>query len=129
MRILLSNDDGIHAEGLITLAETLKELGELDVIAPDRDRSGASNSLTLDPLRPQVLSNGFVSLVGTPTDCVHLALTGFLDDKPDIVVSGINEGANLGEDGFLAFHRWRFLWLKIKISSCIIRPRPWLRSN
>jgi 5'-nucleotidase len=98
MRILLSNDDGVHAEGLNLLAEVLSEMGELDVIAPDRDRSGASNSLTLDPLRPQKLKNGYISLEGTPTDCVHLALTGFLEHKPDIVVSGINEGPNLGDD-------------------------------
>jgi 5'-nucleotidase len=99
MRILISNDDGVNAKGLSILAETLADLGELDVIAPDRNRSGASNSLTLDvPLRPYILRNGFVSLEGTPTDCVHLALTGYLQHRPDIVVSGINEGANLGDD-------------------------------
>lgn len=98
MRILLSNDDGVQAQGLNILAEALKEMAELDVIAPDRDRSGASNSLTLDPLRPQKLRNGYISLEGTPTDCVHLALTGFLEHKPDMVVSGINEGPNLGDD-------------------------------
>jgi 5'-nucleotidase len=99
MRILLSNDDGVNAKGLSILAETLADLGELDVIAPDRNRSGASNSLTIDaPLRPFIHRNGFISLEGTPTDCVHLALTGYLPHKPDIVVSGINEGANLGDD-------------------------------
>ncbi len=98
MRILLSNDDGVHAEGINILAEVLAEIAEIDVIAPDRDRSGASNSLTLDPLRPQKLKNGYISLAGTPTDCVHLALTGFLEHKPDIVVSGINDGPNLGDD-------------------------------
>lgn len=99
MRILLSNDDGVNAPGLNILAETLKETAELDIIAPDRNRSGASNSLTLDaPLRPTILKNGFISVEGTPTDCVHLALTGLLDNKPNMVVSGINEGANLGDD-------------------------------
>lgn len=98
MRILLSNDDGVHADGINILAEILAEIAEIDVIAPDRDRSGASNSLTLDPLRPQKLKNGYISLAGTPTDCVHLALTGFLEHKPDIVVSGINDGPNLGDD-------------------------------
>lgn len=98
MRILLSNDDGVHADGINILAEVLAEIAEIDVIAPDRDRSGASNSLTLDPLRPQKLKNGYISLAGTPTDCVHLALTGFLEHKPDIVVSGINDGPNLGDD-------------------------------
>jgi 5'-nucleotidase len=99
MRILLSNDDGVHAPGLQVLAEVLGEIAEIDVIAPDRDRSGASNSLTLiNPFRPKILSNGFVSVQGTPTDCVHLALTGFFENRPDIVVAGINEGANLGDD-------------------------------
>lgn len=99
MRILLSNDDGVNAPGLITLAEALQEMAELDVIAPDRNRSGASNSLTLDnPFRPKPLGNGFVSVEGTPTDCVHLALTGYFTKRPDIVVSGINDGANLGDD-------------------------------
>ncbi|MCK4608533.1 MAG: 5'/3'-nucleotidase SurE, partial [Gammaproteobacteria bacterium] len=99
MRILLSNDDGVHATGIKTLAKVLSEIAELDIITPDRDRSGASNSLTLkDPLRPRKLDNGFVCIEGTPTDCVHLALTGFLDINPDMVISGINEGANLGDD-------------------------------
>jgi 5'-nucleotidase len=98
MRILLSNDDGVNAEGLITLSEMLKNIADLDIIAPDRDRSGASNSLTLDPLRPKTLKNGFISLEGTPTDCIHLALTGLLKHKPDLVISGINEGSNLGDD-------------------------------
>ncbi len=99
MRILLSNDDGIHAQGLNTLAEVLQEIADLDVIAPDRNRSGASNSLTLEsPLRPLKHKTGYISLEGTPTDCVHLALTGYLQHRPDFVVSGINEGANLGDD-------------------------------
>jgi 5'-nucleotidase len=100
MKILLSNDDGVTAEGLKVLAEALSHIGEVKVVAPDRNRSGASNSLTLThPLRCRTLENGFISVEGTPTDCVHLALTGMLENwKPDIVVSGINEGANLGDD-------------------------------
>ena len=99
MKILVSNDDGVFAPGLKILAETLSHIGEVKVVAPDRNRSGASNSLTLvNPLRCKTLENGFMSVEGTPTDCVHLALTGMLDWKPDIVVSGINEGANLGDD-------------------------------
>lgn len=99
MRILLSNDDGVHAEGLHILTKTLGDVAELDVIAPDRNRSGASHSLTLEsPVRVNTLSNGYISVQGTPTDCVHLALTGLLPHKPDIVVSGINENSNLGDD-------------------------------
>ena len=99
MRILLSNDDGVSAPGLAALADELQKIAHIDVIAPDRNRSGASNSLTIEmPLRPKKLRNGFISLEGTPTDCVHLALGGMLEQKPDFVVSGINEGANLGDD-------------------------------
>ncbi len=99
MRILLSNDDGVYAPGLALLAETLREIAEVFVVAPDRNRSGASHSLTLDnPLRMKTLDNGFVSVEGTPTDCVHIGLTGLLTEAPDIVVSGINAGANLGDD-------------------------------
>jgi 5'-nucleotidase len=99
MRILLSNDDGYQAPGLAALHAALSELGELAVVAPDRDRSGASNSLTLDqPIRARTMDNGFVRVDGTPTDCVHLAITGLLDDEPDMVVSGINAGANMGDD-------------------------------
>src|SRR3990167_9639764 len=101
MRILLSNDDGVYAQGLAILAETLREIADIDVVAPDRNRSGASNSLTLhNPIRLKRLENGFISVEGTPTDCVHLALTGLLDKAPDMVVSGINAGANLGDDIF-----------------------------
>jgi len=101
MNILLSNDDGVYAPGLQALAKALAQIGEVTVIAPDRNRSGASNSLTLEhPLRIKQLENGFISVEGTPTDCVHLALTGLLPEKPDIVVSGINSGANLGDDVF-----------------------------
>ena len=99
MRILLSNDDGYFAPGLAALAEGLKALGEITVVAPERDRSGASNSLTLD--RPLMLShahNGFHYVNGTPTDCVHMAVTGLLDFEPDVIVSGINSGSNMGDD-------------------------------
>lgn len=99
MRILVSNDDGVTAPGIRVLATELATMAEVDVVAPDRNRSGASNSLTLrDPLRVKQLDNGYYSVEGTPTDCVHLALTGFLEPVVDIVVSGINEGANLGDD-------------------------------
>jgi 5'-nucleotidase len=99
MRILLSNDDGYFAPGLAALAEALQPLGEITVVAPERDRSGASNSLTLDrPLSLHRASNGFFYVNGTPTDCVHMAVTGLLDIEPDIVVSGINAGSNMGDD-------------------------------
>lgn len=99
MKILVSNDDGVHAPGIRALANELATIAEVEVVAPDRNRSGASNSLTLSrPLRVRQLDNGYYSVDGTPTDCVHLALTGFFDTTMDIVVSGINEGANLGDD-------------------------------
>src|SRR3954463_11118587 len=99
MRLLLSNDDGYFAPGLAALAEALKALGEVTVVAPERDRSGASNSLTLDrPLSLSKAHNGFFYVNGTPTDCVHMAVTGLLDLEPDVVVSGINSGANMGDD-------------------------------
>ena len=99
MRILLSNDDGCHAEGLRCLAETLRGFAAVTVVAPDRNRSGASNSLTLDaPLRLRREEPDVICVDGTPTDCVHLAITGLLDEAPDMVVSGINCGANLGDD-------------------------------
>ena len=99
MRILLSNDDGYFAPGIAALAQVLSTLGTVTVVAPERDRSGASNSLTLDrPLSVKQASNGFYYVNGTPTDCVHLAVTGLLDALPDIVVSGINHGANMGDD-------------------------------
>jgi len=99
MRILLSNDDGYQAPGLRILAATLQTVAEIHVVAPDRNRSGASNSLTLDaPMRAQRMENGFISVDGTPTDCVHLAITGLLDDEPDIVIAGINSGSNMGDD-------------------------------
>ncbi len=99
MHILLSNDDGYFAPGLAALAETLALLAEVTVVAPERDRSGASNSLTLDrPLSVRRASNGFFYVNGTPTDCVHLAVTGLLESLPDIVISGVNHGANMGDD-------------------------------
>lgn len=99
MNILLSNDDGVHADGLAILARCLSTIADVTVVAPDRNRSGASNSLTLSrPLRYYQLENGFYSVEGTPTDCVHLAITGFLEKAQDMVVSGINMGANLGDD-------------------------------
>lgn len=99
-RVLVSNDDGVDAPGIRMLAEVLREAGhEVTVVAPDRDRSGASNSLTLDlPIRVRHQDHYTVSVAGTPTDCVHLALTGLLEFEPDIVVSGINNVANLGDD-------------------------------
>ena len=99
MRILLSNDDGYFAPGIAALAQALSALGTVTVVAPERDRSGASNSLTLDrPLSIKKAANGFYYVNGTPTDCVHLAVTGFLDALPDVVVSGVNHGANMGDD-------------------------------
>ena len=99
MRILVSNDDGYFSPGIALLAERLASLGEVTVVAPERDRSGASNSLTLDRhLTVRRAANGFRFVNGTPTDCVHLALTGLVDPPPDIVVSGINFGANMGDD-------------------------------
>ncbi|QAU25375.1 5'/3'-nucleotidase SurE [Dyella sp. M7H15-1] len=99
MRVLVSNDDGVDAPGIRVLAERLGAVGQVTVVAPDRDRSGASNSLTLDaPIRSLRMENGYYRVAGTPTDCVHLALAGMLDDEPDIVVSGINNTANLGDD-------------------------------
>ena len=99
MRILISNDDGVTAPGLAALYGALADYCECVVIAPEQDKSGASSSLTLDrPLHPHTLANGFISINGTPTDCVHLGLNGVLEQQPDMVVSGINLGANLGDD-------------------------------
>src|SRR3989338_1724316 len=99
LRILVSNDDGVYAKGIITLAEALKKMATVEVYAPDRNRSGASNSLTLNaPLHLKTLENGYVSVEGTPTDCVHVAITGLLSTMPDMVVTGINAGANMGDD-------------------------------
>ncbi|HET7266874.1 MAG TPA: 5'/3'-nucleotidase SurE [Oleiagrimonas sp.] len=99
MRVLVSNDDGVDARGIRVLAECLSTVGDVTVVAPDRDRSGASNSLTLDqPIRVLEMDDGRYRVAGTPTDCVHLALSGLLDEDPDIVVSGINNSANMGDD-------------------------------
>ena len=98
-RILVSNDDGYHAPGIEALYEAVKDLGDVVVMAPEQNCSGASNSLTLGrPVGVRQSSNGFYSVSGTPTDCVHLAATGFFDVKPDIVISGINNGQNMGDD-------------------------------
>ncbi len=99
MRILLSNDDGYMAPGLKQLAKTLASRAEIMVVAPERDQSGSSNSLTLrQPLRVHRSQNGFYYVDGTPTDCVHLAITGLMMEEPDMVIAGINSGANLGDD-------------------------------
>jgi len=99
MRILVSNDDGYFSPGIEALFRALQPLGEVIVVAPERDRSAASNSLTLDrPLSVRRAANGFMNLNGTPTDCVHVAITGLLERRPDLVVSGINDGANMGDD-------------------------------
>lgn len=99
MKILLSNDDGVYAPGIRALEEELSAIAKIEVVAPDRDRSAASKSLTLSkPIRPRVLDNSFVSVDGTPADCVHYALTAYLKEQPDMVVAGINAGANLGDD-------------------------------
>ncbi|MFT3804400.1 MAG: 5'/3'-nucleotidase SurE [Burkholderiaceae bacterium] len=99
MRILVSNDDGYFSPGIAALVAAVRHLGEVVVVAPERDRSGASQSLTLDrPLTLRTAANGFRYVNGTPTDCVHLALNGVLGYRPDLVLSGINDGANMGDD-------------------------------
>jgi len=99
MKILVSNDDGYLATGINVLTDALSEIADVIVVAPDRNRSAASNSLTLnDPLRVSKVAENRYRVNGTPSDCVHLALTGFLEEEPDLVVSGINHGANLGDD-------------------------------
>ncbi|MGC9403025.1 5'/3'-nucleotidase SurE [Vibrio genomosp. F10 str. 9ZC157] len=100
LKVLLSNDDGVHAKGLHALANALKDIAEIVIVAPDRNRSGASNSLTLEqPLRVNEISPSVYSVQGTPTDCVHFALNELMkDDLPDLVLTGINHGANLGDD-------------------------------
>ncbi len=129
MKILLSNDDGYLAEGLNVLAGSLQEIGDLVVVAPDRNYSGASNSLTLhSPLRIHEVTTNRYYVTGTPSDCVHLALSGLLDDDPDIVVSGINHGANLGDDVIYsgtvaAAMEGRYLGLPA-IAVSLVGPRP-----
>lgn len=99
MKILISNDDGYLAPGIIALANALAPIAEIVVVAPDSNRSGSSNSLTLDrPLSVQRAENGFYFINGTPSDCVHVALTGLLNFRPDLIVSGINQGQNMGDD-------------------------------
>ena len=100
MKILVSNDDGVHADGIRILSEALRQIADVVVVAPDRNHSGASHSLTLEnPLRLESMAhNGFIAVKGTPTDCVHLAVNALLSPRPDMVVSGINHGANLGDD-------------------------------
>lgn len=100
LKVLLSNDDGVHAQGIHALAESLNDIADVTIVAPDRNRSGASNSLTLEqPLRVNEIADGVFSVQGTPTDCVHFALNELMkDDLPDLVLSGINHGANLGDD-------------------------------
>jgi 5'-nucleotidase len=130
MRILLSNDDGYTAPGLRCLRDHLREHHEVTVVAPDRNRSGASNSLTLhEPVRVQTHDDGTISVTGTPTDCVHLALTGMLDQPFDMVVSGINNGSNLGDDTLYsgtvaAAMEGRFLgYSAVAVSSCAYPPQ------
>lgn len=99
MHVLISNDDGFRAPGLAALAAALADIARCTVVAPDRDRSGASNSLTLThPIRAQRQDNGYIAVEGTPTDCVHLGINGLLDDVPEMVVTGVNAGANMGDD-------------------------------
>ena len=99
MRILIANDDGYLAPGLAALVKACEGLGEIDVVAPEQNASGTSNSLTLHkPLSVHTAANGFRYITGTPSDCVHVALTGLLGHRPDLVVSGINNGANMGDD-------------------------------
>ena len=99
MKILLSNDDGVHAKGIAVLYHALTQIADVTLVAPDRNCSGASNSLTLmNPLRATTLDNGFISINGTPTDCVHLGVNELVEQQPDLVVAGINHGANLGDD-------------------------------
>ena len=130
MHILISNDDGYQAPGIGHLAAAMRRLGEVTVVAPDRDRSGASNSLTLDqPIRATRVEDRLYRIEGTPTDCVHLAITGLLDEEPDMVVSGINAGANMGDDVLYsgtvaAATEGRFLGLPaIAVSMASMEPR------
>lgn len=129
MHILLSNDDGYLAPGLKVLADSLAEYVQLTVVAPDRNRSAASNSLTLEtPIRARLAENGFYKVDGTPTDCVHLGLTGLLDVEPDMVISGPNAGPNMGDDVLYsgtvaAATEGRYLGLPaIALSMCSFEP-------
>ena len=131
MKILLSNDDGYRAEGLAALGEAIKPLGAVTIVAPDRNRSGASNSLTLDvPVRAVRYDANAYYVNGTPTDCVHLAISGLFDFEHDIVVTGINDGANLGDDTLYsgtvaAAVEGRFLGLPaVAVSLCLTPDSP-----
>ena len=128
MKILLSNDDGYRAEGLSALAAAIRPLGNVSIVAPDRNRSGASNSLTLDvPLRAARFETDAFYVNGTPTDCVHLAISGLFDFEHDMVVSGVNDGANLGDDVLYsgtvaAAVEGRFLGLPAIAVSLVVEP-------
>jgi 5'-nucleotidase len=130
MHFLISNDDGITAQGIQVLSNRMSELGKVTIVAPDQDRSGASNSLTLDsPVRISEIGDRRYRVTGTPTDCVHIALTGLLDKDPDMVVSGINAGANLGDDVIYsgtvaAAMEGRFLGLPAIAVSLVYDKRP-----
>lgn len=130
MHFLISNDDGITARGIQVLSEQMAELGKVTIVAPDQNRSGASNSLTLElPVRVRQTGERTYSVSGTPTDCVHIALTGLLDRDPDMVVSGINAGANLGDDVIYsgtvaAAMEGRFLGLPAIAVSLVFSDRP-----
>jgi 5'-nucleotidase len=131
VKILLSNDDGYRAEGLAALAQAIRPFGSVTIVAPDRNRSGASNSLTLDaPVRVARYDEGAYFVNGTPTDCVHLAISGLFDFDHDIVVSGVNDGANLGDDTLYsgtvaAAVEGRFLGLPaIAVSLCVTPDSP-----
>ncbi len=130
MHFLISNDDGLDAAGITVLAERMAQLGTVTLVAPDRDRSGASNSLTLDsPVRIREVAPRTFRVSGTPTDCVHIALTGLLEEDPDMVLSGINAGANLGDDVIYsgtvaAAMEGRFLGLPAIAVSLVYENRP-----
>jgi 5'-nucleotidase len=130
MHFLISNDDGIDARGIQVLASWMKRLGEVTMVAPSINRSGASNSLTLDaPIRIREMEDRVFRVSGTPSDCVHIALTGLLDKDPDIVVSGINAGANLGDDVIYsgtvaAAMEGRFLGLPAIAVSLVFEEKP-----
>ena len=130
MHFLISNDDGIHARGIQVLSSRIQALGKVTIVAPDQNRSGASNSLTLEnPVRIKELGENHFMVQGTPTDCVHIALTGLLEKDPDIVLSGINDGANLGDDVIYsgtvaAAMEGRFLGLPAIAVSLVFKDRP-----
>lgn len=130
MHFLISNDDGIEARGIQVLAERMRAIGPVTIVAPDQNRSGASNSLTLDsPVRISEIGDNEYRVTGTPSDCVHIALTGLLDEDPDIVISGINSGANLGDDVIYsgtvaAAMEGRFLGLPAIAVSLVFSERP-----